>query len=68
MFLPLLLLPLLREFLPDFLALLAGVVLPLDLVHDPEDGEEPGSGNIADILVEFEHKAAIGDDLPALLE
>lgn len=66
--LPLLLLPLFRELLPEFLALVAGVVLPLDLVHDPEDGEEAGGCDIADVLIEFEHEAAVGDDLPALLE
>ena len=66
--LPLLLLALLGELLPELVALLAVVVLALLLVHDAEDGEVAGGGDVADVLVELEDEAAIGDDLAPLLE
>ena len=38
------------------------------LTHYLEDGEEARSGNIDDVLVEFEHEAAISNNLPSLFE
>lgn len=68
MLLSFLLLALFGEFLPELVPFLSAVVLLLDLVHNPEDGQESSSCDITDILVEFEHKAAIRYDLPSLLE
>lgn len=68
MLLSLLLLALFRQLLPEVLPLLSAIVLLLDLIHDPEYGQEPRSCNITDILIELKHKAAIRDYLPSLLE
>lgn len=38
------------------------------MVHDPEDGQVSCSCDITNVLVQFEHKTAISDDLPSLLE
>jgi hypothetical protein len=58
----------LLAFLILFQVLLGPLALTAFLVHDPENGEEAGSGDVDDVLVEFEDEAAVGDDLPSLLE
>jgi hypothetical protein len=68
MLLSFLLLLLFGELLPKFIAFFFGISLVAFLVDDAEDGQVSCSGDIDDILVQLEDEAAIGDDLPSLLE
>lgn len=49
------------------LRLIVLVSLLLFLVHDPQDGQEPGSGDVYDVLVKLQLKAPVSDMFPAFL-